>query len=212
VPVLFTFLIVLGGIYMGVWSVIEAASTGAILAVIFSIVYRRLNWVRLRSSLYTTFRICSMVFTIVISATFLNYFVFVSKFDEMLVSFVNLLDLPGWAVIIAILLILSAMGCIFDMMALLLLSIPVFLPLAASVGYSPVWFGIILIIAAELALITPPVGLNLFILKDLAPKGTTTMDVAKGALPLVSVVWLLFILLTAFPQIALWLPSVMRHS
>ena len=153
-----------------------------------------------------------MVFTIVISAMFLNYFVFVSKFDEMLVSVVTVLHLPKWGVMAAVLLIMSAMGCIFDMMALLLLSIPVFLPVAVSLGYSPIWFGIILIIAAELALITPPVGINLFILKDLAPEGIATMDIAKGALPFVVVTWLLFALLIAFPQIVLWLPSIMRTS
>lgn len=212
IPVLLTFFIVLGGIYKGVWSVIEAASAGAVLAVVFSVIYGRFTWARFRASLYTTFRICSMVFTIMISATFLNYFVFVSKFDEILVSLVTAFKLPNWAVIFAILLTMSIMGCIFDMMALLLLSIPVFLPVAISVGYSPIWFGIILIIAAELALITPPVGLNLYILKDMAPKGVTTMDIAKGALPLVIVVWVLFALLTLFPQIALWLPSVMKAS
>jgi TRAP-type C4-dicarboxylate transport system permease large subunit len=151
-----------------------------------------------------------MVYMIIVAATLLNYFVFVSKLDERLVEFVQLLDLPGWAVMCAILVILTVMGCIFDVLALILLSIPVFLPVAVSVGYDPVWFGIVLIIAAELALITPPVGVNLFIIKSLAPEGTMSSVIARGALPYVMVVWVLFALLIAFPEIALWLPSALR--
>jgi C4-dicarboxylate transporter, DctM subunit len=106
--------------------------------------------------------------------------------------------------------LLSLMGCFLDGLAIMLLSVPLFFPVVIKLGYDPIWFGVIIIIACELAQITPPVGLNLYIIKDLAPKGTKTSDVIAGAAPYVLVVWVLFILLLFYPQIALWLPSLMK--
>jgi len=209
-PVAITFLVVFGGIYNGIWSVIEASGAGAFMGLAFCLAYRRFAWRKFFDAVYGTVRILGMIYMIVIAATLFNYFIFVSKFDEILVALVSGLDLPGWLVIIAILVIMTALGCVFDLLAMILISIPIFLPIAVTAGYDPIWFGVILMIASELALVTPPVGLNLFIIKDLAPPGTTSAEVAMGAIPYVGVVWILFVLLTAFPGLALWLPSLAK--
>ncbi len=209
-PVAITFVVVFGGIYLGVWSVVEASAAGTVMALIFTVLYGRFRWRHFLDAVNSTLRVIVMVYMIVISATLLNYFVFVSKLDERLVGFVTGLDMPGWAVIVAILAIMTVMGCIFDVLALILVSIPVFLPVAVKVGYDPLWFGIILVIACELALVTPPVGINLFIIKDLSPPGTRASEVARGTIPYVGVVWILFALLVIFPGIALWLPHAVK--
>jgi tripartite ATP-independent transporter DctM subunit len=210
IPVATSFIIIFGGIYMGVWSAIEAAPVGAIVALLFCAVFRRLTWARFKASVDSTLRICAMVYMIIIAASLLNNFVFVSKLDATLVAAVTRLPLPNWGVMILVLLVLTLMGCVFDVIALVIISISVYLPIVVNVGFDPVWFGIILIVASELALITPPVGVNLYIIKDLAPEGTRTTDVIFGTLPYVIIVWITFALLIIFPGIVLWLPSTIK--
>jgi C4-dicarboxylate transporter DctM subunit len=210
VPVVVTFGVVLGGIYYGIWSVVEASAAGAVLSILLCFVYRRFSWHKFVKSIAGTVRVVVMVYMISISATLLNYFVFVSHLDKYLLKIVSGFNLPGWAIIILILLLITIMGCFFDMLALMIISISLFLPITVKLGFDPVWFGIILIVGCELALVTPPVGVNLFIIKDLAPEGTTAADVALGAIPLVVVVWILFALLTIFPKLVLWLPSLVK--
>jgi len=210
VPVVATFVVVFGGIYLGIWSVVEASAISTAMALLFAVVYRRFSWGAFGRAVDATLRILVLVYTIIISATLLNHFVIVSKIDERLIAFIGALDMPGWGVMCVILLILTLMGCIFDIYALILISVPVFLPVAISFGYDKVWFGIVLIIACELALVTPPVGINLFIIKNLAPPDTKSADIARGAIPYVFVVWILFLLLIAFPDLVLWLPRSIK--
>jgi len=208
-PVIVAFFVIFGGMYVGAWSAIEAAPIGAVLALITCLLYRRLTWASLKASVLSTLKISSMVYMIIIAASLLNYFVFLSRIDQWLVGLVTGLDIPGWVVVVLVFVILTAMGCIFDVMALVIISTSIYLPVIKAVGYDPVWFGIMLILAAELALITPPVGVNLFIVKDLAPKGTSSATIIRGALPYVVVIWICMALFIAFPEIILWLPSQM---
>ncbi|MBW7923157.1 MAG: TRAP transporter large permease [Burkholderiaceae bacterium] len=210
-PVAVAFFVIFGGMYAGVWSAIEAAPIGAVVAFLTCIAYRRLTWRSLDASIHATLKICAMVYMIILSAHLLNYFVFVSKLDRSLVALVGSLDLPGWAVMSLVLVALTVLGCVFDVMALIIIATAVYLPIVELAGYDPVWFGIILVLACELALITPPVGVNLFIVKDLAPADTSTADVIRGALPYVALVWVLFAVFIAFPEIVLWLPSALNH-
>lgn len=209
IPVIGSFIFIFGGLYMGLWSAVEASATGAIIALIFCIAYRRLTRHGIDRALYQTLRVCAMVYMIIISAGFLNYFVFVSDTDQKILEALNLLHMPSWMLMLFMMVLLSFMGCLMDALAIVLVGVPVFLPIAVSLGYDKIWFGIILIISCELAQITPPVGMNLYILRDMATKETSTIDIIKGATPFVAVVWVLFILLLIFPDIALWLPSLM---
>ena len=208
-PVIGSFIFVFGGLYLGFWSAVEASASGAVIALIFCIVYRRLSWRGLDRALYQTVRVCGMVYMIIISAGFLNYFVFVSNTDGEILAALNLLHMPSWMLMLFIMIILSCMGCLMDAIAIVLVSVPVFMPVVVSLGYDKIWFGIVLIVSVELAQITPPVGMNLYLLRDMAAKKTSTLDIIKGTIPFIGVVWVLFILLLIFPNIALWLPSLM---
>jgi tripartite ATP-independent transporter DctM subunit len=208
-PVAGTFIFIFGGLYLGFWSAVEASASGAVLALLFCLVYRRLTWNGLERAFYQTVRLCGMVYLIIISAGFLNYFIFVSHTDERLLAALSLLPMPSWMLMLFIMILLSLMGCFMDALAIVLVSVPVFMPAAVALGYEKFWFGIILIVACELAQVTPPVGVNLYIIRDMAAEGTTTADIIKGAIPFVGVVWALFVLLLLFPDIALWLPSLM---
>ncbi len=209
IPVAICFIVILGGIYSGVWSPTEAGGVGAILAIIICLGYRRTTAKKLLLSLGGAVKICGMVYMIIVGAQFLSYFVFVSGFQHVLAGFVTGTGLPSWAVITTILIILTIMGCFMDVLALVMISIPVFLPIVTSVGMDPIWFGIVLILESELALITPPVGLNLYVIHGLAPKGTKMSDIVWGVFPYVGVVWVLLVLMVVWPQIVLWLPSTM---
>jgi len=206
-PLAVTFVVVFGGIYFGIWSVVEASAAGAIMALVLASAYGRLNRKNFLAALDSTLQIQCLVYMIVVAAVLFNHFVFVSGLSTSLQGLVSGTGLPGWAVMVLVLIILTVMGMALDLYALLLVSIPVFLPIAVQAGYDGVWFGIILIVACELALVTPPVGLNLFIIRRMAPAGTTTAEIDYGALPYILVVWVLFALLIAFPGLALWLPG-----
>jgi tripartite ATP-independent transporter DctM subunit len=208
--VIFCFLIIFGGIYAGIWSAVEASAAGAFLSFFCTLIYRRFKWAKFKAALDSTLRLCVMIYVIFIAAYSLNYFVFVSKLDVALVQLVTSLGVPNWIVMVIILIVLSIMGCIFDLFALIMVSVAVFLPVCISIGFDPVWFGIVLISASELALLTPPVGVNLFIIKNAAPKDTTFTDVVLGSFPYIIVVWIYFAIMIAFPQIALYLPSIIK--
>ena len=208
-PLVITFVAVFGGIYSGVWSVVEASAAGALMAIVLAFAYRRLTWKAFVESLDSTLQILSLVYMIMLAAVLFNHFVFVSGLSMSLKAVVAGLNLPGWGVVTMILVFLTIMGMFLDLYAMLLIAIPVFLPLSIQAGYDAIWFGIVLIVACELALVTPPVGLNLFIIRRMAPEGTTQTDLDVGALPYVFVVWVLFALMIAFPQIVLWLPHYM---
>jgi len=208
-PLVITFVVVFGGIYSGIWSVVEASAAGATMAIGLSFAYGRLSRKAFFESLDSTLQILSLVYMIMLAAVLFNHFVFVSGLSASLKAAVGHLDLPGWGVMTLILAVLTVMGMFLDLYAMLLIAIPVFLPLSIEAGYDAIWFGIVLIVACELALVTPPVGLNLFIIRRMAPAGTTQTDLDIGALPYVFVVWILFALMIAFPQIVLWLPHYM---
>lgn len=209
IPVILTFIFVLGGIYMGVWSAVEAAAAGAAFAFLICLLYRRLSFTKILTSLHATVRITAMVLMIFVGASFLNHFLFLSGANHYLTNLVLSLNLPKVFVIIIVLAIMTIMGCFLDVFALLLLSIPVFAPIIVGAGYDLVWFGIIMIVETELALVTPPVGFNLYVIKDLAPSDTTMGDVMVGSLQYIIVVWVLFLLLVLFPELVLWLPGTM---
>ena len=208
-PVALTFFLVLGGIYLGIWSPIEAAASGAVIALLVGIVCRRFSWRGFLESMKQTIRITGMIFILIIGATFLNNFVYVSGFDRLLVASVTGWGLPDWGVIILILAAMTVLGCFLDVMPLLILSISTFLPVVVACGHDPVWFGIILIIQVELALVTPPVGVNLFIIKTFAPKDTKTSEIALGVFPYILVVWAFFALAIFFPKVITWLPGLL---
>jgi tripartite ATP-independent transporter DctM subunit len=208
-PALLLFIAIIGGIYAGIWTAIEASAGSVFITLLICLAYRRLNWGAVKDALFRTVRISGMIYMIVVGANILGYLFFVTGFQTAIKDIVLSFALPGWGIIILMLLIMTVLGTFLDVIALILICVPIFLAIVLALGYSDVWFGIIMVAASEMALCTPPVGVNLFVIQGVAPKGTTLMDVAKGAAPYIGLIWLLLLLLIAFPELATWLPSTM---
>ncbi|MBA7671134.1 C4-dicarboxylate TRAP transporter large permease protein DctM [subsurface metagenome] len=206
--VLVLFLLVIGGLYLGVFSPTEAAGVGAFGAFIFALGRRRLGWKAFKGSLSDTGRTTAMVFIILLGAMILNYFLAVTRLPFELAGIIAGLALNRYIILGAILVIYLVLGCVMDSMGMMLLTTPIFLPLIMALGFDPIWFGIIVVRMCEIALITPPIGMNLFVIKGVA-KDVPMSTVFRGIIPFVIADVCHVALLVAIPQLSLFLPSFM---
>jgi C4-dicarboxylate transporter DctM subunit len=204
------FLLVIGGLYLGVFSPTEAASVGAVGAAGLAALNRRLDFALLKSSLMDTVKTTAMIFTILIGAILLNNFLIIAAVPNLISEWIGTLPLGRTAILIVILLLYVLLGCLLDSLAMVLLTIPIFFPIVSDLGYDPVWFGIIVVMVVELGLITPPIGMNVFVIKGMA--GDVPLErIFAGVLPFVVAQCALIAILVIFPEIALWLPSTMSR-
>jgi len=205
--VVLLFIVVIGGIYAGVFTPTEAAGIGAFGTFFFSLVRRKLTWKVFNSSMVNTIRTTGMLFLIMMGAMIFGYFLSVSQLPFDLASLVGELNVNRHIILMAILFITLALGCVMDSMAIVLLTIPVFYPLIIDLEFNPIWFGILVVRVTEMGLITPPVGMNVFIIKGISkvPIGT----IYKGIMPFLFADLIQVICLIAFPQIVLILPELM---
>ncbi|RJR35225.1 MAG: TRAP transporter large permease [Desulfobacteraceae bacterium] len=205
--VLVLFVFVIGGIYVGMFTPTEAAGVGAFLALLFALLRRRLTWSTFSGSLVSTMKNTGMIFIILVGAMILGYFLSVSRLPFEMAGSVAGLPINPYVILILILAVMLLLGCIMDSMAIVLLTVPIFLPVILKLGFDPIWFGILTVRVTEMGLITPPVGLNIFIIKGMsqAPMGT----VYKGVLPFIVADFCHLAVLIAFPQISLLLPDMM---
>ena len=190
IPVIILFVSIIGGIYKGIWSPVEAGATACLVVVFIAIGYRRLSWNKVKLAAFGASNTSIMIYMLLIGASILSSLFFVSGLNDYLGDFIMSLALPRWCIIIFILLTMMIMGMFMDVLALLLISLPITLPIITQLNYNPVWWGIMVIVSCEMALITPPVGVNLFVIQGVAPKGTSLADVAWGAAPFVGVLWI----------------------
>jgi tripartite ATP-independent transporter DctM subunit len=207
--VLVLFLVVIGGIYLGVFTPTEAAGIGAFGAFGFALLKRRLTWGVFKKSLSDTIRTTVMVFAIILGAMLLGYFLTVTRIPFDLAGFVAGLPVNRYIILALILFVFLALGCVIDTMAIVLLTVPIFFPLIVNLGFDPIWFGILVVRTTEMGLITPPVGLNVFIIKGVArdvPIGT----IFRGIFPFLFADLCQVVLLIAIPQLSLFLPSLME--
>lgn len=207
-PWLGVIVLVLGTIFGGVMTATEAAAMGAFLSIVLAAGYRKMSFAVLKESMRTAVRITAMYAFIMFAASVLGMiFIHIGVADSFSTF---LLNLPfGKYGIIAVIALLYIIGGMFiDDWALLLLTIPIVLPVVTKLGYSPVWFGVFFVIVGESGLITPPFGLNLFVLKNIVPE-QDIMNIALGALPFMIPILIMAVLVVAFPQLALWLPGVL---
>lgn len=203
---LFIALVVIGGIYGGVFTVNEAASIGVLLSFMFLVIRRRLNFKSLREVLIETANTTAMIYVCIIGAMVFSYFITVSHLPGTLVSYIGGLDVPNLFIIAIMLVALLVLGSIFDTMAAMVITLPFALPLVTSMGYDPVWWGIINVVVIETGMITPPIGLNVFVLH-----GVTKIELGsiyKGVLPFVAADVIRLALLVLFPALIMWLPSI----
>lgn len=207
--VLALFVLVIGGIYMGVFSPTEAAGVGAFGAFLFGLARRRLGWQAFKSSLIDTGKTTAMIFVIILGAMILGYFLAVSRIPFVLADSVGALVVNRYVILVLILLVYLFLGCVMDSMAIMLLVTPIFFPLAMSLGFNPIWFGILITRVTEIGLITPPVGLNVYIIRGVA-KDVSMQTIFRGIVPFIIADVCHVALLIALPQLSLFLPGLMK--
>jgi tripartite ATP-independent transporter DctM subunit len=205
----FLFLFVMGGIYGGLFTATEGAGMGAFGAMVFALWRRALTWTTLYAALVESARTSAMLFMILIGALIFADFVNITSMPADLKSFVTRFELSPILVVAAICVIYVLLGTAMEELSMVLLTLPVFFPVVMHLGYDPVWFGVLIVVVVEIGLISPPVGMNLFVLKTLLPNVATT-TVFRGVMPFMLADCVRFALLIAFPAIALWLPSFMK--
>lgn len=207
--VLLLFILVIGGLYMGVFSPTEAAGVGAFGAFIFGLARRRLGWQAIKSSFTETGKNTAMIFIIIMGAMILGYFLAVSRLPFELASIIGGLEVNRYIILALILVLYIFLGCLMDSMAMLLITVPIFFPLIMSLGFNPIWFGVVMVRVCEIGLITPPVGLNVFIISGVA-RDVSMYTIFRGIVPFLIADVIHVALLVAVPQISLLLPSLMK--
>jgi len=201
------FLVVIGGIYTGVFTPTEAAGVGAFGTLCFALMRRKMTWEKFKLSLSGTINTTGMLFLIVMGAMLLGYFFSVSRLPFELATVASGLPVNRYIILVLILLVVLLLGCIMDSMAIVLLTIPVFYPIILKLGFDPIWFGILVVRVTEMGLITPPVGLNVYIIQGIT--GERMETVFKGVVPFIIADICEIILLILIPQLSLFLPGLM---
>ncbi|GIL04510.1 TRAP transporter large permease subunit [Betaproteobacteria bacterium PRO7] len=209
-PPLGLFLVVVGSIYAGIATPTEAAALGVMAGLGLAWWNKALNWHMLRAALLGTMRSTGMIMLIIVAAYFLNFVMSSIGLTTALTDTVQKLGLSKWEMLIAVIVFYVVLGCFMETLSLMITTIPVIAPVMAALGFDMIWFGVVIIVLVETALITPPVGLNLFVVHNLRPSGSMN-DVILGAAPFVVALFALLAALAFFPGLALWLPSVISQ-
>lgn len=203
------FVVVIGSIYAGIATPTEAAAFGVVGALFIITIRKRLSLKLLSKVFRSTMRTTCMVMLVVLTAYFLNFVLSNIGMIDLLVDTVNALDVAPLTVLLAIIVIYLIMGCFMETISLMIATTPIVVPIITALGYDPIWFGVLFMILIEAALITPPIGVNLFVVQSVRGKGPFK-DVIYGALPFLLIMILMIFVLIAFPQLALFLPEVAR--
>jgi tripartite ATP-independent transporter DctM subunit len=198
---------VFAGLYSGVFTVSEAASAAAILSLVFAILRRRLTWESLIRGMYEAAVVTAMLYIILMAAPIFTYFVNLVRVPEALVHWIGSHTFPPLMVIAVLLVVYICLGTFFEEMSSILITLPLVLPIVVGLGYDPLWWGIVCMVQVELALIHPPMGIIVFLLNAVAPD-IPMSTIYRGVVPFLIADFTVLILLTLFPRLVLWLPSV----
>ncbi|MDA8134038.1 MAG: TRAP transporter large permease [Desulfobacteraceae bacterium] len=207
-PMLSLFVLVMGGIYFGVFTPTEAAGMGAFGSFIITLGKKKLNFKTFVESLIITGNMTAMIFLIIIGANIFSSFLALTQIPFMLADAIVAAALPRMAVFFMILLVFVFLGCVMDCFAIMILMVPILYPIMQAMNFNTIWFGVIMVIVLEIGLITPPVGLNVFVIKGAVPDVPLT-TMFKGIWPFLIAALICIGILIMFPQIALYLPSKM---
>jgi len=203
------FVLVMGGIYGGVFTATEGAGVGALGALVFALARRALGWRSLYAALLESARTTSMLFLILIGALMFAEFVNITTMPKDLIAFVKQWQVSPVMVVAVIMLIYVLLGTAMEELSMILLTVPVLFPVVVHLGIDPIWFGVLIVVIVEIGLISPPVGMNLFVLKTLLPQ-VPTGTVFRGVLPFMLADCVRLVVLISFPILSLWLPGMMR--
>ncbi|MES2787332.1 MAG: TRAP transporter large permease [Pseudomonadota bacterium] len=201
--------VVLGGIYGGLFTATEGAGFGAFGAFLFALARRRLTWAVLYQVLVESARTTAMLFTLLIAATIFANFVNFTTLPGDLKDWILHLGLSPVMVIGAMMVIYVILGTVMEELTMVLLTIPLFFPIVTALGFDPVWFGVLIVMVVQIGLISPPVGMNLFVLNSLLPD-VGLGQIFRGCWPFVAAMVMMLGVMISFPQLSLWLPSLMK--
>jgi len=209
-PLLVLIVLVLGSMFAGVATPTEAAALGAFGAFLLTACYRRLSREVIRRSLLSTVEVTGLALLIITSATAFAQVLAHSGAATGLSQFATGLAVSPWVVLIGMQIVILILGCFIEPVSIMLITIPIFFPVVRALGFDPVWFAIVCLVNIELGLITPPFGLDLFVIKGVCPPDITMGDIYRGVLPFVLINILALAIVMVFPPLATWLPSLMR--
>lgn len=205
-PTLALFLLVLGGMYLGFVTVTEAAGLGATGALAIGVLRRQLNVTSIKAALIDSLRVSSAIMLIVVGAYLFGYFLTVTQFTQKAVDLLVHLPIGAYGVLALVMLGYLILGAVMDELAMILLTVPIVYPAMLQLGFDPVWFGVIIVMAVTFGMICPPVGMNVFVINSLA-RDISLTRIYKGTMPFIAVDLVRLVLLCAFPALSLWLPS-----
>ncbi len=199
---------VIGGIYAGLFSPTEAAAVGAGGALLIALLRGRLTRQSLRAGMLETATMTGMIFMILIGATLFNFFLEQSRLTETLLDWITASGLAPGTVIFALIIFYIVLGCFMDSLSIILLTVVPAHTLVTGLGYDPIWFGVLMVSVVEIGLITPPIGMNLFVIKGVAPQ-ISLSDMSRGILPFIAADLIRLVLLVSIPGLILWLPTLL---
>jgi len=206
---LITILIIIGGIYSGLFTPTESGGVSSVYSIILCmLVYRSLTVKKLAQAMLDTIRFTAMIMLIIIGANITGQVVMLSQIPQNILSFVASVGFPKWVVILAINIFLIIMGGPLEAITILVITLPILYPLVTGLGFSGTWFAVIMVTNMELALISPPEGLNLFVLQDLAK--ATAAEVSWGVVPFLIIIGLFLALISLLPELVMWLPAALK--
>ena len=207
-PTLLVFAVILGGIYGGVFTPTEASAIGAVSVIVVALCMRRLTWQNLKITLQQTGTISAMIYAILFSGVLMSRLLAQTDVTPAMVNFITRQSLNPYVILFFFTIMYIFLGMILDTLGMIVLTLPFVFPVVKSLGFDPIWFGVYMTLMQEVAMLTPPIGLNVFVMAKIAPD-VPMVDIFRGVTPFVIICLAAVLLLTAFPSIALWLPSLM---
>lgn len=203
-------IIVVGGIYTGIFTPTEAAGIGTVYSLFITfVVYKTLSFKDLPEILNDTIKTTCMIFAIMIGASLFGFVLTILDAPQALTTYVVSLEANRWLIFVMINILLLFLGCILESVSIIFITLPILFPLVMQLGFDPIWFNVVMLLNLELALITPPVGMNLFVLQGISPDSKMT-QIIKGVIPFGAAMALEILILCFFPELATWLPNVVK--
>lgn len=210
-PVAAIFGIVMGGIYGGLFTSVEASGIGASAALLFALTRHNLTLAKIREIFADSARTSAMMFGIILGAALFGEFVNITGVHEGLLAMVQGSGLSPFGVIMVMIAIYLVLGCVLESLSMILLTVPIFFPIVVALGYDPVWFGILVVVVVEIGLITPPIGVNLFVIRSVTPD-IPMGSIVRGILPFIASDLVRVMLIATIPALSLWLPNLLFNG
>ena len=202
------FALVMGGLFKGIFTPTEAGGIGAFCTLVIALLRRNLDMDGFKKALFDTTRITCMILVIVAGATIFGRFMAVSRIPFDIAGWITSFDLSPAMIMFFIILVYFVGGCFIDALALIMLTIPIFFPVVIEIGYDPIWFGVVIVLVTQIGVITPPVGVNVYVVSGVA-RDVPLSTIFKGVVPMLIAMIIATLLLIPFPWIALWLPGLL---